>query len=89
VCGEPPIDGIVTMKLRLNADVREDLAATVRHRRRALGLTQVDVADLAGVGVRLVHELERGDTGVRLDKLLAVLEVLGLVLDVRPGSPHA
>lgn len=75
------------MDLRLNADVRREVAEVVRGRRRALELTQLDVADLAGVGVRFVHELERGDTGVRLDKLLAVLEVLGLVLEVRPGTP--
>jgi y4mF family transcriptional regulator len=77
------------VELRLNAHVRRTLADAVRRRRRALQLTQLDVADLAGVGVRFVHELERDDTGVRLDKLLAVLEVLGLVLEVRPGTPDA
>lgn len=77
------------MELRLNADVRGDVAEVVRSRRRALALTQVEVADLAGVGVRFVHELERADSGVRLDKLLAVLEVLGLVLEVRAGTPDA
>ena len=76
------------MDVRESADVRAMVAATVRDRRRALGLTQAEVAALAGVGVRLVHELERTPSGVRFDKLLPVLEVLGLELTIAPSSPH-
>lgn len=55
--------------------------------RRALGLTQQQVADLAGVSVRFVHTVEVGKPSLRLDRLLQVLEVLGLGLQVadRPG----
>ena len=47
-------------------------------RRRDLGLRQVDLALLAGVSERFVRELETGKPTVRLDKVLPVLEVLGL-----------
>jgi HTH-type transcriptional regulator / antitoxin HipB len=58
----------------------EVLAADVRSRRRALGLGQQDLADLSGASVRFVRNLEHGKPSVRLDKLLAVLDVLGLEL---------
>jgi len=58
----------------------------MRARRRALALTQTQLADLAGVGLAFLYELERGKPTVRLDKVLAVLAVLGLELHLRPGA---
>ncbi len=57
----------------------------MRSRRRLLGLTQHDVAALAGCADRFVHTLEQGKATVRLDKVLDVLEVLGLGLRVTSG----
>ena len=59
------------------------LADHVRDRRKSLGLRQVDLADRAGCGVRFVLMVENGKTTLRLDKLLSVLEVLGLEFVVR------
>jgi HTH-type transcriptional regulator/antitoxin HipB len=64
-------------------DQSNELARAVRTRRRSLGLTQGDVADLAGCSPRFVRALESGKHTVRLDKVWDVLEVLGLELDVR------
>lgn len=61
------------------------LARVVRGRRHALGLRQDELADLASCSTRFVHMLEQGKQTVRLDKLLDVLEVLGLGLTLRPG----
>jgi y4mF family transcriptional regulator len=63
----------------------EALARAVRQRRKRLGLRQREVADLAGTAERFVYSLEAGKETVRLDKLLSVLEVLGLGLAVRRG----
>ena len=41
----------------------------VKERRKALGLTQSDLADRAGVGLRFVRELEQGKETLRLDKV--------------------
>lgn len=65
------------------AERHPELADQVVRRRRALGLNQQDLADLAEVSERFVRELEHGKQTVRLDKLLAVMRVLGLELDVR------
>lgn len=54
----------------------------VRERRRANGLTQRQLAELAGVGIRFVSELERDKPTLRLDAVNAVLAVLGKRLGV-------
>lgn len=62
------------------------LAKAVRERRAELGLRQADLARLGGCSRRFVHTLEQGKPTLRLDKLLDVLEVLGLGLSVVPGA---
>ncbi|MGJ3509938.1 type II toxin-antitoxin system Y4mF family antitoxin [Enemella sp. A6] len=59
-----------------------DLPTAVRTRRRALGLGQRDLADLAGVSERFVRAVETGKESVQLDRLRAVLDALGLELRV-------
>ncbi len=56
------------------------IGEAVRDRRQALDLTQVELAELAQCSTRFVHTVESGKPTIRLDKLLAVLEVLGLEL---------
>lgn len=63
------------------------LAEDVRLRRKELGLTQVDAADLAGVSERFVRLVEAGKDSVRLDKLEALLGVLGLELRATLRQP--
>ncbi len=62
------------------------LAEQVRTRRRALGLRQEEVADLAGCSERFVLSLERGKTSVQLAKVLDVMRVLGLGLEIGSGN---
>lgn len=50
------------------------------HRKRS-GLTQQQLAELAGVGKNMVYELESGKQGVRLENLLKVLKILNIELD--------
>jgi HTH-type transcriptional regulator/antitoxin HipB len=57
-----------------------DLAADIRDRRKAIRLGQEELADLSGTSERFIRNLEHGKTTVRLDKLIAVLDVLGLEL---------
>ncbi len=66
-------------------DATRALGQAVRARRRALGLDQLVLCDLAGVGPAFLYSLEHGKPTVRIDKVLAVLAVLGLELHVRPG----
>jgi y4mF family transcriptional regulator len=53
------------------------LVQFVKERRKQLGLTQVDLADKAGVGLRFVRDLEQGKQSLRLDKVNQVLALFG------------
>ena len=65
-----------------------DLGPVVRARRREQSLRIDDAASLSGVSVDLLSRLENGKGSVRLDKLLTVLDGLGLALVVGPkGHP--
>lgn len=75
--------------LRERASEHGVLAAVVRGRREGLSLRQEELADLAGCSARFVHELETGKPTVQLDKLLAVLTVLGLHLQIVDGTASA
>lgn len=54
-----------------------DIGQYVRDRRKAAGLTQRALGELAGVGPRFVSELERDKPTVRLDVVNKVLAVFG------------
>lgn len=62
------------------ADTLPTLGARIRSRRKAAGLRIDDAAALCGVSVDLLSRLENGKSGVSTERLLAVLEGLGLTL---------
>lgn len=64
----------------LMPDREHTIAELVRLRRRTSGITQRELAELAGVGVRFISELERGKATLRMDTTNAVLAVFGLEL---------
>ncbi len=49
----------------------------IREKRKAFGLTQVELAERSGVGIRFVRELEKGKSTVQLDKVNQVLRLFG------------
>ena len=49
----------------------------IQAKRKLHGLTQVELAERCGVGVRFVRELERGKPTVQLDKVNQVLALFG------------
>ncbi|HEY0940658.1 MAG TPA: helix-turn-helix transcriptional regulator [Steroidobacter sp.] len=58
----------------------EDLGRVVRAQRRASGLRIDDAAALCGVSVDLLSRLENGHSGVSSERLLKVLDGLGLAM---------
>lgn len=62
--------------------ISEELSQSVRTRRKHLSLTQKQLADLAGCHFMFISDLEQGKSTVRLDKVEAVVRVLGLKLRV-------
>lgn len=49
----------------------------IKKKRKQLNLTQPELAERAGVGLRFVRELEQGKQTVRLDKVNQVLFLFG------------
>lgn len=54
-----------------------NLIRFVKSKRKTLGLTQRDLADRAGLGLRFIRELEQGKPSLRLDKVNQVLALFG------------
>lgn len=60
----------------------QDLGERVALARRARGLTQRDLAHLAGVGASSIVALEKGHPGVALGTLARALDALGLLAEI-------
>ena len=58
------------------------LAEIVRRERKRQRVSQIRLSQLADVGIRFVRDLEDGKETVRLDKVLAVLETLGIAVEL-------
>lgn len=56
----------------------EELGQQIRARRTAQGLTQTELADVSGVTLRFVSELENGKETAQLAGIQRVLAALGL-----------
>ena len=54
----------------------------IKEKRKQLNLTQPELAERAGVGLRFVRELEQGKQTVQLDKVNHVLALFGSELGV-------
>ena len=59
----------------------QDIGLFVRARRKELGLTQRDLAEYCGCGVRFISDLEGGKPTVEMGKAIVVINTLSL--DVR------
>ena len=62
------------------------LGQLVRQVRKEQGLTQLDVAGLAGLSNRFIIDLERGKETLHVQKVFDVLSLLGLELTARRKS---
>ena len=57
-----------------------NLGEYIREKRKLYKLTQIELAERSGVGVRFIRELERGKATVQLDKVNLVLALFGETL---------
>jgi HTH-type transcriptional regulator / antitoxin HipB len=66
-----------------------DIAAAVRGRRQNLGLSQADVARLAGVSRQWVNEFESGKPTAELRLVVRLLDALRLSLSLDERDGHS
>jgi len=65
----------------------EELGRFVRKERKAMGLTQAELALTSGTGMRFIGDLENGKPTCQIGKTLTVLKTLGLRLTL--SSSHS
>jgi HTH-type transcriptional regulator/antitoxin HipB len=59
------------------------IAEIVLLHRKAAGITQLELATLAGVGKTVVFDIEKGKPTVRFDSLLKVFNVLNISIELK------
>lgn len=77
------IDIVTTIEPLASA---ETLGAMVRRAREHRGVSQIKLAELAGVGRRFVSELENGKSSLEFDKVLQVAAAAGVAVMARAPS---
>lgn len=60
------------------------LSSYVKQMRKQYDLTQVDLSEKTGIGLRFVRELEQGKQTLRMDKVNQVLNLFGTELTPAP-----
>ncbi|GAP68769.1 transcriptional regulator, y4mF family [Bacteroidales bacterium 6E] len=60
------------------------LSDFVKEKRNAARLTQPEIAEKAGVGLRFIRDLEQGKETMRLDKVNQVLQLFGYQVGAIP-----
>lgn len=61
-----------------------DVGQMVKRQRNGMNLRQLDVAGLANTGNRLIVDVENGKPTVQLQKVLDLLDILGLEVVIQP-----
>ncbi|GMV53467.1 MAG: transcriptional regulator [Chlorobi bacterium] len=61
-----------------------NLASFVKTKRKSVKLTQPELAEKAGVGLRFIRELEQGKESLRMDKVNQVLKLFGYQVGAVP-----
>lgn len=60
-----------------------DIPKIISERRKALGITQTELAELAGVGIATVKDIERGKGNPSLKTLEHLRTVLGFEIELK------
>lgn len=58
------------------------LSDFIKGKRKQLKMTQPELAERSGVGLRFIRELEQGKESVKLDKVNQVLDLFGSEIGV-------
>ena len=66
-----------------------ELGAVIRDQRRRLALKQLDLAGLGNTGNRFIVDLENGKPTVQLQKVLDLMDLLGLEVVVRTKASRS
>ena len=60
-----------------------NLREVVKERRGVLGISQLDLAEMAGVSLATIKDIERGAGNPSMKTVTRILEVLGMEMEFR------
>ncbi len=61
----------------------KEIGNIIKERRQSLKVRQLELSELAEVGINTLVAIERGQGNPKLETLLAVLNTLGLQVDIK------
>jgi len=65
-----------------------DFSAIIKQRRKVLGITQEDVADVSQVSLSFLKMLEKGKANPSVETLVRILDSLGLEMQISVKQPN-
>ena len=60
-----------------------DLCEVIKARRKTLAISQQDLAEMSGLGVATIKDIERGKGNPSLSTVSRILDVLGMELEIK------
>lgn len=62
-------------------DYKQDMGIRIKQRRKSLKLTQEKISEMLDISVKHFSEVERGLTGLSVENLIKLSDILGVSLD--------
>lgn len=66
---------------------KEEIGGNIRERRKLLKKTQEDIAEISGVCLRSIINIETGRGNPSIDSIYKVLSILGLSFELKSSIP--
>lgn len=60
---------------------------TVKARRKELGISQVDLAEMSGISLATIKNIERGKGNPSYETIVRIMDVLGMEINFTVRSP--
>lgn len=61
----------------------KEIGIIIKERRQSLKVKQLELSELAGVGINTLVAIERGQGNPKLETLLSILNTLGLQVEIK------
>ncbi len=65
-----------------------EIGNIIKYHRKQAGLSQLELANLAGVGKTAIFDIEKGKPSVQLDTLIKVMDVLNIRINLETPLKH-
>lgn len=64
-----------------------DLKDVIKQRRKKLGITQMDLAEISEISIATIKDIERGKGNPSLSTVKKILDILGMEIEYKIKTP--